>query len=532
VTADDRLPRLLDAVLSFADDLDLTSVLERIVAAACTLVGARYGALGVIDADREGLATFVHHGLDEATARRIGHLPEGRGVLGVLINDPRPLRLDDLSEHDRSYGFPPHHPPMRTFLGTPIRVRGEVFGDLYLTEKVAGGPFSAHDQDLVVGLAAVAGTAIQNARLYDDARRRDAWRDAVLEVSATALSGGSATAVRTRVAELGCSLVEGRSACLVERHDDGLWILASVGEGAPPVGFVPGDDLPAWSALAGHRAIRSEHGRVFNAPSLWVPISDGEEAVATLGVSRATPFLAREQELLEAFGAQASVAWTYERAQTDLQRLQLVEDRERIGRDLHDTVIQRLFATGLSLQASVRRCDDRPEVVERLERAVDDIDETIKEIRSTIFALQVGGDPSRGVRSSVIDVVDEVADALTRAPRVRFDGPIDSVVDRAILDHLIPVLREALTNVVKHADASDVEVDLAVDQVGLHLRISDDGRGIDPRAPGGFGLRNLAERAASLGGTMSVSSGRDGRGTTLVFVFPGDTGVVTDQQRL
>jgi signal transduction histidine kinase len=527
VRTDARLQRLLDAVLSFADDLELTSVLERIVVAACTLVDARYGALGVLDADREGLAAFVHHGIDGAAAETIGRLPEGHGVLGVLIEDPVPLRLDDLATHERSYGFPPGHPAMRTFLGTPIRVRDEVFGNLYLTEKRGGGGFTAHDEELIVGLAAVAGAAIQNARLYDEARRRDRWRDAVLEVAGTVLTGGSSALVRERVAALGLELVDGDGACVVEPHEGGLWVLASGGRQGPPVGFLAaGVD---WSELVAAAPCRVDDGVVFDGPSLWVPIRDGERTVAALGVGRPAPFVAREEALLATFAAQVSLAWTHERAQTDLQRLRVVEDRERIGRDLHDTVIQRLFATGLSLQGSVRRADGHPEVVVRLERAVDDIDEIIKEIRATIFALQAASGSTRGVRSSVMDVIEEVTPALARTPRVRFDGPIDTIVDDDVLEQLLPMLREALTNVAKHADAKDVEVELSVDQAGLQLRVRDDGRGIDPAAPRGFGLANLADRAAALGGAVTISSGRDGRGTALVLRLPEDRGVVADQ---
>jgi signal transduction histidine kinase len=529
VTTDARLQRLLDAVLSFADDLELTSVLERIVVAACTLVDARYGALGVLDVDGPGLSAFVHHGVDDATAREVGHLPEGHGVLGVLIEDPVPLRLDDLADHERSYGFPAGHPAMHTFLGTPIRVRDEVFGNLYLTEKRGGGGFTAHDEELIVGLAAVAGAAIQNARLYDEARRRDRWRDAVLEVAGTVLAGGSAPIVRERVASLGLELVEGDGACVIEPHDGGLWVLASSGRRGPPIGFLAAGFDRTWAELDAAMPIRVDAGLLFAGPSLWVPIRDGERTVAALGVGRAGTFVAREEALLATFAAQVSLAWTHERAQTDLQRLRVVEDRERIGRDLHDTVIQRLFATGLSLQGSVRRSEGQPEVVARLERAVDDIDEIIKEIRATIFALQSTSGSPRGVRSGIMDVIDEVTPALSRSPRVRFDGPIDAVVDDDVLDQLLPMLREALTNVAKHAEAVDVEVELTVDQTGLLLRVRDDGRGIDPDAPRGFGLANLAERAAAVGGQLTIGSGRDGRGTALVLRIPEDRRVVADQ---
>lgn len=518
MSADPRLSKLLDAVLSVASDLDLTRVLEHVVEAACTLLDARYGALGVIRDDGAGLASFVHHGMDADTVARIGGLPSGDGVLGVVIEEPRPLRLERLHEHARSVGFPPGHPPMEGFLGAPIRVRDEVFGNLYLAEKRDGTPFDSRDEQLLVGLSAVAGAAIANARLYDEARRRDAWRDAVLEVSAAALSGQTASEVRQRVAELGRHLVDGDGACLVEPYDGGgLWVLAAVGR-APTLGFLDEPTSAAWQTLEEGRPARAVRGPVLGPASLWVPVRQAGRTVAALGVGRSAPFPPRDEQLLAAFGAQVSFAWTYERAQTDLQRLRLVEDRERIGRDLHDTVIQRLFATGLSLQAAIRHSE--PDLAERLERATDDIDRTIREIRSTIFALQAPGPGERGVRSQVLEVVEEVAPHLPRAPRVRFDGPIDTVVGEEVHEHLIPILREALTNVAKHAAATDVEVELSVDQGGLHLRVSDDGRGMAARGSGGLGLGNLHDRAAGLGGTLELGSGREGRGTSVVVRIP------------
>jgi signal transduction histidine kinase len=242
--------------------------------------------------------------------------------------------------------------------------------------------------------------------------------------------------------------------------------------------------------------------------------------VAAIGVVRARAFLPRDEAVLAGFAAQASLALTHERAQAHLQRLTLIEDRERIGRDLHDTVIQRLFATGLSLQATIRRAEGRADLTERLERAVDDIDITVREIRSTIFALQSGGGGTEGVRNAVLGIADELAGVLPRPPRIRFDGPIDAVVDDRLAAHLIPVMREALTNVAKHADAQDVEVELSVDSSWLELRISDDGRGLPPEPTGGLGLGNLRDRAVSLGGDLQLGSRHDGRGTLLVWRAP------------
>jgi signal transduction histidine kinase len=520
VPNDVRLGRLLDAVLAIAGDLDLESVLGRVVEAACALVDAKYGALGVISEDGEGLTAFIHRGIDDATAARIGDLPAGRGVLGLLIEQPYPRRVDDLMTHPDSYGFPPNHPPMHAFLGAPIRVRDRAFGNLYLAEKHDGGTFTAEDEDLVVGLAAVAGAAIENARLYDDLHQREQWRDAVLEISTTVLAGGTTSEVRQQLVGLACELLGGDGGCIVGAHEDGLWVLSSTGA-APGPGFLPTTEGPAWAAIEDGRVARSLSGPVFgDRASLWAPVREGEELVAALGVVRERPFVPREEAVLAGFAAQASLALTHERAQAHLQRLSLIEDRERIGRDLHDTVIQRLFATGLSLQATIRRAEGRADLTDRLERAVDDIDTTVREIRSTIFALQSGGGGAEGVRSAVLTIADELAGVLPRPPRIRFDGPIDAVVDDRLAGHLIPVIREALTNVAKHAEAQDVEVELSVDSSWLVLRISDDGRGLPADRSGGYGLGNLRDRAVSLGGSLELSSRHDGRGTLLVWRAP------------
>lgn len=518
--ADGRVERLLDAVLAVSGDLDLEAMLARLVEAACELVDAEFGALGVIDEDGDRLRAFVHHGMDEATVRRIGSLPDGRGILGLLIDEPLPLRLDDLSDHPLSYGFPPGHPPMHAFLGAPITVRDDVFGNLYLTEKRDGSTFTEDDEALIVGLAAVAGAAIANARLYEDVRRREVWRAAVLEVSGAMLSGNPTATVRRRVAELGSSLVDGVAACLVEAVDGHLEVLTSVGDG-PGQGSLTHVDGPAWEALHGGEAVRVEHGRILGRSEIWVPVREDTEVVAALGVGRDRPFTRADERLLAEFAAQVSFGWTFERAQAKLQQMSLLEDRERIGRDLHDTVIQRLFATGLSLQATIRRCDGLPDVAARLEQAVDDIDETVREIRTTIFALQSSDGTVGGVRHRVLAVVDEVAEALERRPRVRFDGPIDAVVTERVAGHLVPVVREALTNVAKHAAATEVALEIAVVDGGLRVRVTDNGVGL-PATPGsGFGLRNLEERASRLGGWLQVARGPGGRGTVLEWSLPG-----------
>jgi signal transduction histidine kinase len=326
----------------------------------------------VLDESGTALSEFLTAGIDDADARAIGAIPSGHGILGLLIVDPRPIRLPDLTEHPDSFGFPPNHPPMKSFLGVPIRVRGQVFGNLYLTEKAGGTEFTETDEELAIGLAAAAGVAVENARLH-----------------------------------------------------------ARVGE------------------------------------------------------------------------------------------LRVVEDRERIARDLHDTVIQRLFATGLTLQGIAARADD-PEVVERLQHAVEDLDDTVRHIRTTIFELQRQRIPGRSIRQEVLDLVSEAADPAGIHHLVRFDGPIDLGLPDRIADQLVAVVREAVTNVVKHAEAGVVEIDLRLGESDLELTVADDGAGLPEvlRADGN-GLRNLRARAERLGGEMVVEPG-EGGGTVLIWRVPTD----------
>jgi signal transduction histidine kinase len=513
---DPRVARLLDAVLAVTGDLDLESVLGRVVEAACALVGARYGALGVLG-ETEGLSSFVHRGIDDEQVARIGHLPEGRGVLGALVDDPEVLRLEDLSDDPRSVGFPAHHPPMRGFLGAPIRVREEVFGNLYLTEKVDGSPFTPQDEDLVVGLAAVAGVAIANARMVDDLRRREVWRDAVLDIAVSVLSGEPSEVAERRVVEEANRLLGGDGAAIIAARPGGTEVLASVGD-APVVGRrVTG--TPADTVLNEGEPALVPRSELFSGAAVWVPVSERDETVAALGVGRSRRFTDEDVRLLGEFASQASLALAHERASADLQRLSLIEDRERIGRDLHDTVIQRLFATGLSLQSLTRRVEDRPEVSVKLAQAVDDVDATVKQIRSTIFALQAPADVG-SVRVDLLRVTDEVATMLPRSPRVRFDGPVDTVVGPELAAQLVPVLREALTNVAKHARADEVQVDVIAVDGEVVLRVVDDGVGGVHARRGGFGLTNLSERARASGGAFEVSAPASGRGTEVVWRAP------------
>jgi signal transduction histidine kinase len=355
-----QLRRLLEAVVSIGSELELSEALRRIVQVATDLVDARYGALGVLDETGTRLAEFITVGISDQQREEIGDLPQGHGVLGVLIVDPKPLRVADVRTHPDSFGFPAHHPAMHSFLGTPILVRGEVFGNLYLCDKKGSDAFTDIDEELVTALASAAGIAIENARLH------------------------------ARVAELA-----------------------------------------------------------------------------------------------------------------------LFEDRERIARDLHDTVIQRLFATGLTLQATVRLVD-RPEVVERLQRLVEDLDVTVRHIRSVIFELQTARLPGNSAREAVLVLCADSARSLGFEPVVQFEGPIDSSLDERLTEHVLAVLQELLSNVARHAHASTATVSLAVADGKLTVSVLDDGQGMSEGVTGGRGTDNLRARARNVGGDVEWRHGPDG----------------------
>lgn len=371
------LRQLLDAVMAVSADLDLPTVLQRLVESAAALVDARYAALGVLDETGTHLAQFLTTGLDDAAHEAIGELPSGHGILGLLIVDPRPIRLPDLREHPDSYGFPPNHPPMRSFLGVPIRIRDQVFGNLYLTDKTTSEVFTDIDEELVVALAGAAGIAIENARL---------------------------------------------------------------------------------------------HGR--------------------------------------------------------LRDVAVFEDRERIARDLHDTVIQRLFATGLALQGASRLTRE-PAVQERIEQAVEDLDITVRHIRTAIFGLEKSRPRSEGVRNRILSLTAEAAGPLGFEPTVLFGGPVDASVPDDIVPDLLATLREALTNVARHAGASLVEVEVRCDELGLTLTVVDDGTGPPaPHADRGHGLANMAKRARRYGGSFELRPGAEG-GSVLVWQVPVEVAAAT-----
>lgn len=533
----DRVHSLLEAVLSVGRELDLPQVLQRIVEAAVVLVDAEYGALGVIGDDGR-LSRFIPVGMDEERIEAIGPLPSGHGLLGELIRHPEPLRVPDLSRHPGSSGFPPHHPPMRTFLGVPIRVREEVFGNLYLTEKRGGREFDAEDETVLSTLAVAAGVAIENARLYEQARNRERWLRANTEITAGLLSGVD----EQRVLEL---IVDHARRILCA--DLGVLALPLEGTENLQVALAMGERSEAFRGLVLSRrgsflgaaieaggpitsAHVAEDPRITTGASRWegmgpavaVPMGTGDGAHGALLLARgakAAAFTEVETDPLLSFAAQAAVAMELAERRRAAEQVALLEDRDRIARDLHDLAIQRLFATGMTLQSAVRFVR-HPEASERLLRAVDDLDETIKIIRSTIFGLRSHGTgpAGRGLRVRVAEVVEESVRSLGFTPALRMEGLVDTDVPPAVADDVVAVLGEALSNVARHARASSAEVSLVVGSGVVTATVVDDGVGI---SPGGrrSGLNNLAERAEKLGGGLSIES-PEGGGSRLVWRVP------------
>jgi signal transduction histidine kinase len=523
--AKDQMRGLLEAVIAVSSGLDLESTLRRIVETAVQLVDATYGALGVIGDDKE-LAEFIPVGLTQDEIGQIHHWPQGRGLLGLLVKDPRPLRLASISAHAEASGFPAGHPPMGSFLGVPVRVRDAVFGNLYLTNKRGGGEFTEDDEAVLLALGAAAGVAVENARLYEASRHSQRWIQASAEVTTELLSGTEPGEVLARITSRARELSEADLAVLALPDEEGrrLTITYTDGDGAPAVrGLV----LPAGQSLSGQvlasgesvisadfaaderaaAAARAAMSHIGSAVVFPLGSHGGRRGVLTIGRRHGRPpFPAAEASFASSFAAQAGIALELAASRAEAERLSVYQDRDRIARDLHDLVIQRLYATGMSLQ-SMMPMISRPEVADRVTHAVDAMDETIKEIRGAIFALQArDAEDQRDPRGDIVRLVEEVTTMLGFAPSLRLGSGLRTLDSEELTEQALIVLREALSNMARHAGATRADVTVDVGQDGfLTVTVTDNGTGIPASSSRRSGLANLHDRATELGGELRLS---------------------------
>lgn len=512
LTTESRLRALLRANEAIVQQLDLPVVLQRIIEVAVELVGADYGALGVIATDGT-LEQFIHVGIPDELAAQIGHLPEGHGLLGAVISDPHAIRIAHLSGDERSVGFPAAHPPMEAFLGVPVRVRDEVYGNLYLTNRESR-EFSTDDEQLVTALAATAGFAIGNARLFAETALRQAWSAASAEITA-ALLDSETTDSMALISSRVLTLANAELVCVALATDDPheIAVTSASGVRAAEVDgtFVRVEGTVLAEVLAGGPPRIVEEGAATSTlptlalgPTLAVPLAAAGAILGVLLVSRSAGsrgFSSAELDMAADFAGQGSLSMELAQARADQQRALLFEDRSRIARDLHDHVIQQLFAAGLELQsvALATTANDGP----RIEGAISMLDAATLQIRTAIFALT--GAPTGAIRDQLVAVVSELGSSFATTPNLAFVGPIDLVLTGRLAHDVVAVVREGLTNVAKHASASKVALTVsAVDDL-VTVEIVDNGVGVAV-GPVESGVANLRRRAALRGGRFSLES--------------------------
>ena len=535
ISTQGRLRGLLHANQMIGRDLGLPVVLRRVAEAARELVGARYAALGVI-APEGGLAEFVHVGMPAEVVEKIGHLPQGKGLLGALIDDPNPILLDRITDDVRSSGFPPDHPPMESFLGVPIRVRDEIFGNLYLAEST-NGKFSAEDEELTNALATTAGVAIANARLYEAARLRQEWLRASATITRRLLSADTGDPLQL-IVDSAREIADADLVTVVLPVDDDsetTTMRVAVADGAdadhvrgvrfPVDGTVTGrvyatgeSLLASWEderiGLTAVAPVDLDIGPMLIVPLLGTNRVNGVLTAGRRPARRA--FTTEDLDMAAGFANQASIAIELADARAEQQRSALLDDRDRIAAELHDQVIQQLFAAGLSLQ-SVATTLGAGTAKNRIMATVIDLDKTIRQIRTTIFELHPTPATAVSTRAQLLDVVAEQARALGFSPATRFAGVLDTL-PADLTDDLAAVLREALANVARHAAAHWAEVELTANPDRVVLIVSDDGVGIGP-TDRRSGLANLRRRAERRGGTFALTNRRPS-GTELCWSVP------------
>jgi signal transduction histidine kinase len=531
-------PGLLEAIAGIGAELEPDAMLERIVAAAVALTGARFGAMGVIG---EGgrLSGFIPAGLSESEISQIDHWPEGRGLLGELIRSPRPLRVADLAAHPRAIGFPAGHVPMRSYLGVPVWIRDELFATLYLTDKRGPDgpvPFTADDEDLLLAIAGAAALAVDNARLRAETRRQEGWQRATAEVTQRLLSEDEPREVLSLLTQhaLEISGADIVMLSLPSREGGDLVVETATGAGAEAwLGLhIPVEASVAGLVMASGRRIIVDDfqadPRVAEVSKMQLPL--GQAVVVPLGGTGdvrgamtaarhagAQPLSQSAVEMVTTFAAQAGIGLKLAEHRRDTHRLAVLADRDRIARDLHDLVIQRLFATGMSLQGAMPLVTE-PGAADRVRRSIDELDNTIRDIRSAIYTLQSRDETELpGVQGRIVEVIEEMTAALGFAPALRIEGQLEAQVPPEMADDMLAALREALSNVARHAGASLAEVTC---QAGsdLVVIVRDDGSGLGGAARWS-GLANLTRRAAELGGQLAVTPA-PGAGTRLEWRVP------------
>ncbi|HEV8652866.1 MAG TPA: GAF domain-containing protein [Actinomycetes bacterium] len=532
----DRGERLLEAGLALSSELSLPAILQRIVDLAAELTSARYGALGVLGADGT-ITEFVTTGVTAEERAAIGPLPVGHGILGVLIHDARTLRLRRIADDPRSVGFPPNHPPMGSFLGAPVTARGTVFGNLYLTEKQGAEEFDADDERALEVLAAQAGVAVENARLYEEAHHRAQRLEAIRAVTTAILAGTELDAALDLVARHARELVGADLTTIATPADEGTLVLQAAaglhaaelrGASFPTESSVSGEVIRTGKAVvladaaADDRAWQPIVRAGGIGPALFVPLTAQGRPFGTLLVANAAGgarFGDADVGLTETFAEQASVVLEHARLQRELQRLAVLEDRERIAKELHDGVIQSLFAVGMGLQATATLARDAG-VAGRIEGAVEEMDRVIGDLRNYIFGLRPGILADRQLDQALRQLVEEFQQRTDIVAVTEIDPAVAAALAHRAGD-LVQLTREALSNVGRHAGAPTCRVSLYASGGDAVLEIEDDGRGFDPdeRAHTGHGLGNLRARAAALGGRAEVSSVL-AQGTLVRVVIP------------
>jgi len=526
LAAQGRLRGLLRANALVAGDLSLPVVLRQIVGAARDLLGARYAALGVLGRDGE-LEQFVHAGMDDELVATIGDLPRGRGILGLLSSAPVPIRLAALGAHPAAAGFPPGHPPMGSFVGVPVRIGEEVFGNLYLTERTAGGEFTADDEELAIALAAAAGAAISNARRYAESEQRRRWLDASAQLTPLLLAEGGERpqALITRHA---ADAADADFAVLAVPHDpDQVIVTGTVGplvaglmnQTAPLAGSLTGQVIRTGkpSLITGDRLTAAATALgASTGPLIVVPLSAGERVLGALLLGRlaARPsFNELDLGVAASFASHAAVAMELAEARADQFLLAQAEDHARIAGDLHDQVIGELFALGMQLQGHAARGD--PATAERVNGYVDILDEVISNVRTSIFGLQQPRQAPVGLQARVMEIVDQHAPQLGFAADVSFSLPPGPGPDESLAHDILAVTREALSNCARHAGATAVTISLARRDGLVTLDITDNGRGLGTPARSS-GLASMRRRAENNGGTLQITAPVSG-GTQLTW---------------